>query len=93
MPIYYANKNAPVQGNHTVHMKGCSHLPKSQSRLYIGLFTHSSEAIKEARYYFSRVKGCNFCSSPDPTCKEPGNENPAPLKNQTDAHGNLPHRL
>ena len=62
MPYYYVNKNQQANGDHEVHDGGCSWLPKSENRIYLGNFTTCGPAVTEARKYYGQVNGCAHCS-------------------------------
>lgn len=59
--FYYVNKNAQSTGEHEVHTLGCKYLPSDGNRIYLGVFTNSKDAIREAKKYYSNVDGCFFC--------------------------------
>ena len=59
--FYYVNKNAQATGEHEVHASGCKYLPSEENRIYLGFFTNSRDAIREAEKYYSNVDGCFFC--------------------------------
>jgi len=59
--FYYVNKNAQPTGEHEVHALGCKYLPSEENRIYLGFFTNSRDAIREAKKYYSNVDGCFFC--------------------------------
>ena len=64
MDYYYVNKNAQSTGEHEVHVSGCSHLPDSENRLYLGLFSNCQDAVKEANKIYLNVDGCYYCCRP-----------------------------
>ena len=61
MKTYYANNNAQQNGDHEVHTSDCSYLPKSENRIYLGLFASCHDAVKEAEKYYSNADGCKYC--------------------------------
>jgi len=61
MTIYYVNKNAQANGDHEVHTSTCSHLPDSNNRIYLGIFSTCKEALAEAKKYYSQADGCYYC--------------------------------
>lgn len=65
MARYYVNKNAQSNGDHEVHVTGCSWMPKPENRIYLGDFTSCSPAVKEAKKTYTKADGCAKCS---PTC-------------------------
>ena len=48
MALYYVNKNAQSNGDHEVHKTGCSWLPKTENRIYLGDFSSCSLAVTKA---------------------------------------------
>ena len=58
---FYVNKNAQANGQHEVHRSTCSWLPDVENCLYLGDFTSSAQAVREARKYYTNVDGCAFC--------------------------------
>lgn len=58
---FYVNKNAQSNGDHEVHQTGCTWLPLEQNRIYLGYFTTSQEAVREAKKHYSQVNGCYYC--------------------------------
>ena len=65
MAKYYMNTNAQSNGDHEVHKEGCSWMPLSHNRKYLGQFYSCSEAVIEAKKYDSNADGCKFCC---PSC-------------------------
>ena len=63
MARYYVNKNSQSNGDHEVHMTGCSWMPKTENRIYLGEFASCSPAVKEAKRYYTKVNGCYYCCS------------------------------
>ncbi len=61
MAKYYVNKNAQDTGEHEVHKSGCSHLPDSENRVYLGEFDVYQEAVHKAIDFFYNVEGCFLC--------------------------------
>lgn len=58
---FYVNTNAQLNGDHEVHRATCTWLPDIENRLYLGEFSTSREAIREAKKYYNRVDGCAYC--------------------------------
>lgn len=58
--VYYVNRIAQPTGEHEVHQAGCGYLPSEENRIYLGFFTNSGDAIREAKKYYSNVDGCFF---------------------------------
>lgn len=63
MAKYYVNKKAQTNGDHEVHTTGCSWLPKTDNRIYLGDFSNCKDAVKKAREYYTKVNGCYYCSN------------------------------
>ncbi len=61
MPKYYVNKNAQNNGDHEVHVDGCSRMPEPENRMYLGYFSNCREAVKEAKKTFQQSNGCYYC--------------------------------
>jgi len=59
---YYVNKNAQANGDHEVHKSGCSYMPDSENRIYIGDFYNCYDAVKQAKKYYFQSNGCYYCS-------------------------------
>ena len=64
MAAYYVNRNAQNNGDHEVHVSGCSYMPDAVNRQYLGDFSNCREAVRAARSYFTQVNGCYYCSNP-----------------------------
>lgn len=58
---YYVNKKAQNNGDHEVHNVTCSWLPDADNRLYLGEFSSSAAAVKEAKRYYTQSNGCYYC--------------------------------
>lgn len=63
MYSYYVNKNEQQNGDHEVHREGCSWLPASQNRIYLGEFSNCKSAVEAAKKHYSQVNGCIHCST------------------------------
>ncbi|KAB2967374.1 MAG: hypothetical protein F9K15_13405 [Zoogloea sp.] len=64
MSAYYVNKNAqPNSKDHEVHKEGCTWMPESQNRIYLGDFSNCRDAVKKAKQFFSDTNGCYYCSN------------------------------
>lgn len=61
MAYYYVNKNQQIGGEYEVHTSSCSWLPGADNRIFLGEFFNCSDAIKEARKYYSDIDGCKYC--------------------------------
>lgn len=58
---YYVNKNAQTNGDHEVHVQGCSFMPISENRKYLGEFSSCSGAVREAKKHYEQANGCYYC--------------------------------
>lgn len=63
MASYYVNNSSQSNGDHEVHVAGCSYMPFSKT--YLGEFSTCGPAVAKAREYYSRSNGCYYCS---PAC-------------------------
>lgn len=59
---YYVNRLAQSNGDHEVHVSGCSHMPAEVNRINLGYFSSCREAVAEAGKHFKQVNGCYYCS-------------------------------
>jgi hypothetical protein len=64
MPNFIVNRNAQVgSGDHEVHdlasTRGC--LPLEENRLSLGIHATCSEAVRDAKRYYSDSNGCAWC--------------------------------
>jgi len=62
MPSYYVNRRAQPNGDHEVHVKGCSWFPEPGSDIYVGEFVDCRGALHKAKAYFDQVNGCYYCA-------------------------------
>ena len=62
MANYYVNTYAEANGEHEVHTEVCIWLPERKNRVYLGGFIKSKHALRKAKKYYTRVKGCYYCS-------------------------------
>lgn len=58
---FYVNKYAQPTGEHEVHRSNCAWLPDAENHIYLGDFSTSQAAVKEARKYYNCVDGCRHC--------------------------------
>ena len=58
---YYVNKQAQSNGDHEVHKETCFRLPTTDNRLYLGVFSTSEAALREARKLYPKADGCYYC--------------------------------
>lgn len=64
-PGYYVVNNvAQANGEHEVHVQGCSYFPSAATPL--GFHTTCQGAVKAAQQLFSKSIGCASCA---PECK------------------------
>ncbi len=61
MQHYYVNKEARPDGRHEVHVPRCIHLPEANSRIYLGAFASSGEALRQAKAHYEDSGGCRWC--------------------------------
>ncbi|MDX1535970.1 MAG: hypothetical protein R3346_04395 [Candidatus Spechtbacterales bacterium] len=59
---YYVNKNRQANGNHEVHVSGCSYFPAPQNAKFLGTFSSCKAAVRKAKEYYDDVNGCYYCS-------------------------------
>lgn len=57
---YVVNRVAQANGDHEVHVQGCSYFPAHHVAL--GYHLGCGSAVAAARAYFPRSNGCYFCS-------------------------------
>ena len=62
MAAYYVNKNAQANGDHEVHKSGCSYMPNTENRKYLGDFSNCHDAVREAKKTYPTADGCAYCS-------------------------------
>ena len=63
MANYYVNKNVQTNGDHEVHVSGCSFMPATENRTFLGDFSSCKPAVIEGKRYYSQVNGCYYCCS------------------------------
>ena len=63
MGSYYVNKNAQDNGDHEVHVKGCSYFPGSENAERLGDFSSCHPAVEEAKKRGYKADGCRYCSN------------------------------
>jgi hypothetical protein len=64
MKKYYVHKYTDAQGDHEVHVEGCSKMPSAENRIYLGEFSNCDDAVREAKKHRSPVNGCYHCCTP-----------------------------
>ena len=62
MPVYYVNKNPQRNGDHEVHKDGCTYMPRTEHRFFLGLHTHCQAAVTESKKHYTQSNGCFSCS-------------------------------
>ncbi len=62
MAKYYVRIKPQFSGTNAVHKEGCPFLQDNKSRIFLGDFFSSHDAIIEAQRYFMKSKGCLFCT-------------------------------
>ena len=66
MAYYYVNDNAQANGDHEVHVAGCSWLGLIVSKSYLGDYGWCGPAVAQARaFHYSQSNGCAYCC---PSC-------------------------
>lgn len=63
MDKYYVNNNSQSNGDHEVHKSGCSFMPLTENRKYLGEFYSCSSAVTEAKKTYTKANGCYYCSN------------------------------
>lgn len=58
---YYVNKNAQPNGDHEVHVQGCTYMPSLENRKLLGDYKSCKEAVREAKKSYSQSNGCYYC--------------------------------
>lgn len=61
MDNYYVSKQARDNGDHEVHKSGCRYMPLERYAIALGRFSHSVEALNEAKELFPKANGCFYC--------------------------------
>lgn len=62
MKVYYVNKFPQPNGEHEVHKDGCSFLPRSEYRLFLGIHSNCADAMIESKKHYAKSNGCFSCS-------------------------------
>jgi len=63
MAKYYVRIKPQFNGIHTVHKENCPFLKDQSKKIYLGEYIDGSDAISEAKKYFSHSTGCVFCTN------------------------------
>lgn len=58
---YVGLVTANPNNNHEVHKETCRELPSPRNREYLGAYSRSEDALKEAKRYFKDADGCRIC--------------------------------
>ena len=61
MKKYYVHKYTDAQGDHEVHVEGCSKMPSPENRIELGSFSNCDDAVAAAKKIYSDVNGCYYC--------------------------------
>jgi hypothetical protein len=64
MPRYYVNNNAQDNGDHEVHVEGCTYLALVQSNRDLGYHPNCQSAVASAKVTHPTANGCYWCSTP-----------------------------
>lgn len=59
MASYYVNNNAQANGDHEVHVSGCSYFPSDY--IYLGEYSSCAPAVTQAKQYYLQSNGCAYC--------------------------------
>ncbi|THD37869.1 MAG: hypothetical protein E7773_02510 [Sphingomonas sp.] len=59
MAAYYVNQHAQANGDHEVHVTGCSFMPANKT--YLGDYESCQPAVAQAKLYYSQSNGCYYC--------------------------------
>jgi hypothetical protein len=65
MAQYYVNQHAQTNGDHEVHVQGCTWMPHQNNLVYLGDFTNCALAVQTAKRWYPHADGCAYCS---PAC-------------------------
>ncbi|MDE0879659.1 MAG: hypothetical protein OSB00_13500 [Sphingomonas bacterium] len=60
MADYWVNNQAQANGDHEVHVAGCSWMPGNRS--YLGDFQSCAPAVVAAKRTYPQSNGCYYCS-------------------------------
>ncbi len=61
MAHYCVNKNAQSNGDHEVHVVGCTFYPAEQNRLLLGDHNSCGSAVVKAKKTYKKSNGCFYC--------------------------------
>lgn len=64
MAHYYVNDNAQSNGDHEVHVTGCSFLSMIAHKTPLGDFSSCAPAVATAKRKYPKADGCSFCCNP-----------------------------
>jgi hypothetical protein len=65
MAKYWVNDNAQHNGDHEVHVEGCTWILLMKAKTYLGEHEKCQTAVDAAKSIYANVNGCKFCS---PVC-------------------------
>lgn len=64
MNTYYVNRNAQTNGDHEVHVSGCTFMPHELNRVPLGYHASCQSAVREAKNHYRQTNGCYYCCNP-----------------------------
>jgi len=64
MQKYYVRVKPQLDGIYAVHKENCPFIQDLKKKIYLGEFTSSQDAVREAKRYFRKSKECLFCGKP-----------------------------
>lgn len=65
MNSYYVNNEPQSGGEHAVHKEGCSFMPPSENRTYLGVFVSGHGAVMVSkRDHYEDSYSCWYCCGP-----------------------------
>lgn len=64
MAHYCVNKNAQDNGDHEVHVVGCTYYPAEKNRLPLGDHNSCGPAVTKANETYKKSNGCFYCCKP-----------------------------
>lgn len=64
MASYYVNRNSQSNGDHEVHVFGCSVMPQPENRIYVGEHYTCVTAVVAAKQLYYQSNGCYWCCNP-----------------------------
>jgi hypothetical protein len=61
MPTYFVCRSEHENGDHVVHVDGCSSIDDSSDMIDIGMHDTCEAALREAKQLFDQCNGCFDC--------------------------------